>query len=148
MKEVATTRQKATTSESRTLAEAHLDIGLANNYRIEYIKHLMSIATGVFVFSVTFMKDMIGSSTVGASLKSALLVGWISLAISIVAGILHMRLWASFYISWGLHYNELSARQWRYKIRIVRDCAEIIQIAGFVVGIFALLLFAAQNLNY
>ena len=132
----------------RTLAEAHLDIGLGNTYRIEYIKHLMSISVGVFVFSVTFMKDIIGAPSANAELKVALIVGWAALAISTVAGIFHMKLWALFYISWGLHYQEESAKRWRWQLTRWRKVSEFVQISGFIVGMLAMIVFAIRNLKF
>jgi hypothetical protein len=132
--------------DTRTLAEAHLDIGLGNNYRIEYIKHLMSISAGAFVFSVTFTKDILGSDPITAPLKVALLVGWAALAASAIAGIFHMRLWAQYYISWGLNYEKQSAKQWRSKVNRWRKIADAIQVGGFVVGLAAMLVFATSTM--
>lgn len=129
-----------------SLSDAHLDIGLGNNYRIEYIKHLVSIATGVFVFSVTFMKDLINESTTNADWKPFLIAGWTGLVVSIVSGILHMRLWSQYYISWGLHYEESRAVKWRQVINRRRKIAENLQIGGFAIGLLLLLIFATRNL--
>ncbi len=138
--------EKTHETDNRTLSEAHLDIGLGNNYRIEYIKHLMSIAAGAFVFSVTFTKDILGSSPISAAMKAALLAGWAALAISTIAGIFHMRLWAQYYISWGLDYEKKSAKEWRWKLNWRRKVADTIQVGGFVVGFGALLVFAAWTI--
>jgi hypothetical protein len=132
--------------QQESLADAHLDIGLGNTYRLEYIKHLVSIATGVFVFSVTFMKDLVGRSTSDAHLKAALLIGWIALIASIVAGVLHMRIWGQYYMSWGLHYEKEHAKKWRVKLNNRRKLAEYLQIWAFVVGLVALVAFATSNL--
>ncbi|MGI8732842.1 MAG: hypothetical protein ACR2LM_06025 [Pyrinomonadaceae bacterium] len=63
--------------KQESLSDAHLDIGLGNQYRIEYIKHLVSIATRVFVFSVTFMKYLVGKPTASANLRLVLISGWL-----------------------------------------------------------------------
>jgi hypothetical protein len=130
----------------RTLADAHRDIEFGNNYRLEYIKHLISIATGVFIFSVTFMKDLVGRPITEASVKFALPLGWCALVISIFAGILHMRYWAWFYTSWGTQWTDPKAKKRRFTIDRRRKAAERIQIYGFVAGLIFLLLFAAWNL--
>ena len=129
-----------------SLSDAHLDIGLGNQYRIEYIKHLVSIATGVFVFSVTFMKELVGKPNSAANLKPALILGWVALVLSIVAGIFHMRYWAQYYISWGLHYEATHAKKWRSKLNRKRKIAEYVQISGFASGLLSLLAFATWNL--
>ncbi len=46
-------------TEKRTLEDIHYDVGLANSYRIEYIKHLMSLSAGIFVVSIAFMSDLV-----------------------------------------------------------------------------------------
>lgn len=132
--------------DTRTLEQAHLDLGLGNNYRMEYIKHLMSIAAGAFVFSVTFSKDMLNGSFPSNGMKTVLLLGWASLAVSVVAGIFHMRIWAQYYISWGLHYEKPEAKKWRGKLNRWRKTADKLQVVGFVVGLAALLAFAAIGL--
>jgi hypothetical protein len=129
-----------------TPEHAHRDIAFGNEYRLEYIKHLVSIATGVFVFSVTFMKDVVGSPTPAANMRGLLLVGWVALLISIFAGLFHMRLWAAYYISWGVGWKESSARAWRRKLNRWRKVSEVSQFVGFGVGTLLLVAFAAVNL--
>ena len=102
----------------------------------------MSISAGSFVFSVTFMKDILASAVAGPVMKSALLVGWVALAISTVAGIFQMRLWAEFYISWGLHWNKQWAIERRRAIERWRKLADRMQVATFVCGFASLLTFA------
>ena len=131
----------------RTLAEAHLDISIGDSYRIEYIKHLLSIASGIFVFSVTFMKEIIGTNPTNAQLKIALVIGWVALVLSIVGGIAQMRLWSAFYISWGRDFDKLEAKRYRRHITTFRVFAEFIQIAGFVLGLLSLLAFAIRNIK-
>ncbi|OYW74606.1 MAG: hypothetical protein B7Z37_16990 [Verrucomicrobia bacterium 12-59-8] len=133
------------TSE-RTLADAHRDIEFGNNYRLEYIKHLISIATGVFVFSVTFMKDFVGKPTTEATAKLALPVGWLFMVVSILAGILHMRYWACYYTSWGTKWTKPKAKEWRAVINKRRKVAESVQIYGFIAGLSLLLFFTTWNL--
>jgi hypothetical protein len=134
--------------DDRTLAEAHLDIGLGNNYRVEYIKHLMSISAGIFVFSVAFMKDILGMPSASADLKVALALGWASLGISMIAGIFHMRLWAQYYISWGLNFEQDSAKRWRRKLNRWRKFSDFTQVTTFIVGVVALVAFATWNLKF
>ena len=142
---MSSTRTSVDKADRRTLGDAHLDIGLGNNYRLEYVKHLVSIATGIFVFSVTFMKDLIGEPS-QASLKVFLISGWSALAVSIVSGVFHMRLWGAYYISWGLHYDAPHAEEYRKSINRRRKIAEWLQICGFAAGLLLLLAFAAWNL--
>jgi len=132
--------------DERTLTEAHLDLALGNNYRMEYIKHLMSIAAGAFVFSVTFTKDMLGEAQPSSLMNTILLASWAALALSTLAGIFHMRFWAQYYINWGLHYENPSAKRWRYKLNRWRKIADTLQVSCFAVGLAAMLIFAATTL--
>ncbi|UPT69322.1 MAG: hypothetical protein M0D53_08790 [Flavobacterium sp. JAD_PAG50586_2] len=128
-------------SDNRTLADEHRDIEFGNNYRLEYIKHLISISTGVIIFSVTFMKDIITIQSVQKVDKYVLAVGWFMLLISVFAGILHMRYWAWYYISWGTNWEKPSAKLWRRKINIRRKIAEKLQVGGFIIGLTLLTIF-------
>lgn len=130
----------------KSLADQHLDIGLGNQYRLEYIRHLVSIATGVFVFSVTFMKDLVGKPTSLANFRISLVLGWLGLLLSIVSGIFHMKLWSQYYISWGIAYDDKRAKEWRKKLNTRRKIAEWVQICGFALGLLFLIVFATKNL--
>jgi hypothetical protein len=130
----------------RTLADSHLDIGLGNQFRLEYIKHLVSLSTGVFVFSIAFMKDIMGKPIAQVLVKPVLICGWASLVVSTFAGILHMRYWASYYISWGTGWQEPGARRYRSTLNRRRKAAEVIQIAGFVIGLILFVVFTAFNI--
>lgn len=132
--------------KQENLADAHTDIGFGNDYRIEYIKHLVSIATGVFVFSITFLKDFVGLQPANAQYKVVLLIGWFALLLSIIAGIIHMRYWAMYYISWGTHYEDTKGREFRRALNPKRKAAEAVQFFGFGLGLLFLLAFAASNL--
>ena len=130
-----------------TIEQRQRDIEFGNSYRLEYIKHLITVASGVFVFTVAFMKDVIGKSAASASASPVLIAGWLALVISIVAGIYHMRYWAWFFISWGRAPADESEIAWRKRIDARRKVAERAQFYGFFVGLICLLLFAAINLH-
>ena len=57
------------------------DVGLGNNYRLECIKHCMTLATGALVFTVTFKKDYLavpGQTILGITFATA---GWLFLVV-------------------------------------------------------------------
>lgn len=135
-----------TLDEKRSLSDQHKDIEFANTYRLEYIKHLISISTGVAIFSVTFMKDVLERNSQSISQKFILLSGWGLLLLSTFAGIFHMRYWAWYFISWDINPYKEEAKKWRNKIDIKRKRAEKLQIYGFIVGFTLLTIFTAVNL--
>jgi amino acid transporter len=124
------------------------DIGFGNTYRLEYIKTLLSIGTGVLVFSVTFMKDLVGKPLSQVVDKEFLVAGWGVLIVSVVAGIFHMRLWASYYISWGLSAATEPGYRHRRILNRNRKIAEYTQLAAFLAGLILLVIFASLNLFY
>jgi hypothetical protein len=134
------------TPEPYTRTHAHTDIGFANSYRLEYIKHLIAVSTGVFVFSVTFMKDLLGGLVPDGAGKVMLITGWGFLTVSILAGVAHMRYWARYYISWGLHPNDKKGEVGRRQIDLRRRTVEIIQVSCFALGIIMLFVFSSWNL--
>jgi hypothetical protein len=132
--------------DERSLADAHRDINFGNRYRLEYIKHLISVATGVLVFTIAFMKDFVRTDAAHADARFLLLLGWSALVASAVAGIFHMRYWAWYYTSWGTEWTAPRAKEWRTAVDRRRVVAENVQLYGFVAGILCLLIFAGWNL--
>ena len=129
--------------DGRTLTHIQQDVDFANRYRIAYIKHLMSLSAGIFVISIAFMRDVIGAYSQPV-FKSGLVSGWACLILSLVAGILHMKCWDRFYISYRKPKEEGEKR--RNKINTLRVGAEAGQIAFFVLGLVLIFYFAAANL--
>lgn len=94
----------------------HRDIGLGNDYRKERIKHLTTLATGVFALTVTFHKDLLGGSN--GNLELVLLFGgWLLLLISLYAGIIHLRRWEDYYLAYGAMGSAL----WRHQVADAKD---------------------------
>lgn len=127
----------------RTLEDVHRDVAFANTYRLEYIKHLMSIAAGIFVISIAFIKDFVGDYD-KAVFKSGLVSGWAFLILSIVAGIFHMKCWDRFYISYRKNFEEGLKR--RKVINKYRTIAEFCQITFFILAIVMIFAFSVVNL--
>jgi hypothetical protein len=85
------------------------DIAMGNDYRKERIKLLTALATGVFALTVTFHKDLFGSTLTTTGLVF-LLLGWAALIVSLVAGIFHFRAWEDFYLEHRAQGNAI----WRH----------------------------------
>ncbi|WP_010605281.1 hypothetical protein [Pseudoalteromonas maricaloris] len=130
-------------NHNRNLDQIQKDIEFANSYRMEAIKHLMSIAAGIFVFSIAFMKDIIPSGSVAES-KWALGWSWCLLLFSLLAGIALMKLWDKFYASYRKSNEEGLKR--RQSINPYRKVFEFIQISSFFVGAGLMAIFAISNL--
>lgn len=89
----------------------HRDIAVGNDYRKERIKLLTTLATGVFALTVTFHKDLFGATLTRAGL-SLMLLGWVALIMSLLAGLVHFRKWEDFYLEHRTQGNAL----WRYHV--------------------------------
>jgi hypothetical protein len=79
-----------TQSHQRDLEDIHRNVDFANRCRLEYVTHLMSLAAGIFAVSIAFTKDFVPSYS-EASFKLGLVGGWLSLVLSLVGGIFHMK---------------------------------------------------------
>jgi hypothetical protein len=88
----------------------HRDIAVGNDYRKERIKLLTTLATGVFALTVTFHKDLFGAPLSRTGLW-LMLLGWLALIVSLLAGILHFHKWEDFYLEYRAQGNAL----WRYR---------------------------------
>lgn len=89
----------------------HRDISVGNDYRKERIKHLMTLATGVFAVTVTFHKDVFGSSLTPVGL-CLMVSSWGALIVSLFTGIIHLQKWEDFY----LEHRALGNGLWQYRI--------------------------------
>ena len=130
-----------------TREERQRDIEFSNSYRMEYIKHLLTMAAGIVAFTVTFMKDYINKPSTQLKYQILLVLGWSALILSLLAGIVHIRCWTSFFTSWGArdHISD-SARSWRASLDHWRKIAELLQVVFFLLGLILMVVFAAVNL--
>ena len=134
------------TTPQHTIETRQRDIEFGNAYRIEYIKHLVSVAAGIFAFTISFMRDYLGKSADASTAKPLLAAGWVLLVVSIIAGIFHMRYWAWYFTSWGRGPGDDSERNWRNTVDVHRKIAEYSQLASFFGGVALIALFASINL--
>jgi hypothetical protein len=132
--------------DQRTLSEKHKDIEFSNQYRIEYIKHLITIAAAIFAFTLTFLKDILGKPLFSVGYKPILILGWLLLIVSLMAGVAQMRLWASYYVSWAKSLYDEEQKKWRDTVDRSRLRFEYLQIFSFFAGLVLLLVFSSLNL--
>ncbi len=123
------------------------DMNIGNTYRLEYIRHLVSVAIAVLIFSITFMKDILGQGDNEAEFKIFLAAGWLSLVVSVVFGIFHMRNLANFYISWSLRSENKKGVSERKELLDYQKNMATTHIFTFLAGLVLILIFAIKNLN-
>jgi hypothetical protein len=87
----------------------HRDSSIGNDYRKERIKLQTTLATGVFAVTAIFNRELFGLTLTRTGLW-LLLLGWASLIISLLAGIVHFKKWEDFYLAHRAQGNAL----WRY----------------------------------
>lgn len=129
----------------RDVETRHRDIQFGNTFRIEYIKTLLALSSAILTFSVTFMRDFVGSTTSTVLWKHALLSGWLLLLVSTLAGVLNLRYWAWYFTSWGRSRMPDDENEWRDKVSRKRKFAEQVQIYAFLFGMTMLVIFAIKN---
>ena len=139
---VETGNDPVAAAQRPTIDALHRDIALANQYRLELIKLLMTLCAAILAFTVSFrpsLRDVQSSWLMWA--------GWIGLGISMVGGMIHMHGWDRFYVSYrDYEHRDLSGECKRRQINRWRRAGMIAQFAGFAVGVLAVAIFAAANI--
>jgi len=75
-----------------TIEAIQRDVGLANQYRLELIKLLLTIAAALLAFTVAFRPSLNR-----IDLGWAMWAGWLGLAVSMIGGVFHMLGWDHYY---------------------------------------------------
>ncbi len=135
-----------TTKRPPTYEEVHRDISLANNYRLEFSKILLTITAGVFAFTVAFPPTLNPGTDI-----STLKFGWYFLAASMAGGLGNLYGWERFYISYrdyDLKSEFENGRTKRKQITRLRRLSQFCQVVGFVVGSILIGDFTASNIQY
>jgi hypothetical protein len=133
----------------QSLSNVQHDISLASQYRLELIKTVMTLATGLLAFTVAFPAGR--NITAVIKLPWLIQVSWGALTISICAGIFHIRMWEMLYMSYRQYdwkQNKEAGRHERNRITRWRRLFQTLQFLGFLVGVFSVGAFAVLNLAY
>lgn len=130
----------------KKLEAIHRDVDFANRYRLEFIKHCMSLAAAVFVFTVAFIKDIVPSSTAPQH-KWLIALAWGAMIVSLLGGLGHLAGWDRYYISYR-DYSEDEAKgdAKRRLINRLRRIGMTLQLLGFAVGLGGIAVFCLLNL--
>jgi hypothetical protein len=59
---------------------------------------------------------------------------------------MHMRFWASYYVSGANSLHDLTEKEWKARLDIIRRATELVQVITFIAGMACLFLFAAVNM--
>jgi hypothetical protein len=121
------------------------NVGLANTYRIELSKQILTIAAALFAFTVTFY----GIGAQGARAPGAA-IGWAALALSIFCGLFVMWAWERFYISYrDYDYHGKGADGYAHRKRLTasRRALLAVQYVTFLGGVVCVGLFAYFRLS-
>jgi hypothetical protein len=133
-------------TDTRSGAEFLLkDIERANVYRLELIKIMLAMASGVLAFTVSFRPSI--ENPAGVWLMS---VGWIALALSVVGGVFTLLMWEWFYISYRDYDNrgrQKEGKAYRKRVTAWRRRWQFLQYLGLVVGVLGIGVFAAINID-
>lgn len=121
------------------------DIAQANVYRLEVIKLVIAMATGLLAFTVSFRPSIANPD------KSYLMAwGWLALAVAIAGGVLTLLLWEWFYISYRDYDNKGkkdAGKKTRQSITLARRFFQFLLFVGFIVGVASIGWFAAINID-
>jgi hypothetical protein len=129
----------------RTLDDLHRDIAFANQYRLEFIKHTMSLAAAVFIFTLTFKQNIIGTGrTYGVPFAFA---SWLAMIVSLMGGLGQLSGWDRYYMTWrDYEWRNQSGKAARRVITKWRRFALVMQIAFFITGLVLMAIFCALNM--
>jgi hypothetical protein len=126
-----------------TIEAVHRDVAFANKYRLELLKHLLTLSAALLAFTVSFRPTL-------TRVDSAWLmwVGWIALGVSASCGMLHLLLWSHYYISYrdyDWHDRGDEGILQRKYITDFRKFVMFFQFLGFAVGVLGVAIFSAVN---
>lgn len=137
------------TNSSITIESVHRDLDFSNRYRLELIKHMMTISAALLAFTVSFRPSLDY-----IVFPQAMWLGWGGLVVSLFGGVSTMHFWAEFYKSYRdcdwKHRSgngSISGVIMRRKITICRHISVYLQYGGFFVGVLFVGLFAALNID-
>lgn len=126
-----------------TIEAVQRDVSFAIQFRLELIKLILTLAPAFLAFTIAFRPKLAHPDW-----QFLMWVGWISLGIATFGAMANMYGWERYYISYRDYKNDLNAgKSARHKITAWRRAGAILQFAGFGVGIFAIAIFAARNLD-
>ena len=122
------------------------DIGRSVDFRKEYYKYSITIATALLAFSISFPPTL-------TSVESVFLVriAWLALGVSILCGVTAHFAWSKFFISFRDFDNRGkgdAGKRNRKKWTRIRRAVEFLQFASLLVGVIGIAVFASVNYQH
>ena len=115
------------------------------DYRKEYYKYNIGIATALLAFTVSF------PSTLSKVDYPNLIFGaWAGLGVAVLSAVATHILWSSFFITWRDYDNRgrsPEGKRARAPITLLRRSFDVLQIVGLTVGVCGVVVFAGLNLG-
>jgi hypothetical protein len=136
----------APTKGQREPTSLQNDINRAIEYRREYYKYAIGIASALLAFTVSFPPDLAGPP------KSSwlIIVAWLGLGAAIIGGVWAHLLWAHFFISYRDYDNRGDVSGGKKRRRLItktRRVLDVVLIATLAVGVMGVAVFATRNLD-
>jgi uncharacterized membrane protein YcjF (UPF0283 family) len=125
------------------------NIGIANDYRMELRKQLLTIATAIFAFTVSLFPQHQAAGSIQASPTLAW-SGWTLLLVSIICGLSSLNCWERFYMSFRDYDNKGEEAQGvlvRKGLTFTRRVVDTVQIVTLAGGAVLVAIFAASRLG-
>jgi hypothetical protein len=122
------------------------DIERSRDYRKEYYKYAIGIATSLLAFTLAFQPTL-RSAPQNLWME---IVGWIGLGIAAAAGVRVHMTWAEFFITFRDFDNKglrEDGKKERGRLTSQRRFLEWLMIVGLVVGVAGVIGFTASNLH-
>lgn len=139
---------QTTLAEHGRPAESFLlaDIERARDYRKEYYKYAIGIATSLLAFTIAFQPTL---RTAPQNVWMEI-VGWIALGIAVAAGLRVHIIWSEFFITFRDHDNvgqKAKGDEARRKLTTTRRVLDFLLLAGLLIGAAGVIGFAGSNLH-
>jgi hypothetical protein len=125
------------------------NVSIANDYRMEIRKQLLTIATAIFAFTVSlFPQHPAAGSIQGPPILAW--GGWVLLLLSIICGLSSLKCWENFYMSYRDYDNKGNEPQGdrvRNGLTNARRVVDFTQVATLAGGAVLVAVFAASRLG-
>jgi hypothetical protein len=123
------------------------DLDRAVEYRKEYYKYVIGIATALLAFTVSFPPQL----SRPAEMSWLLFMGWGGLGVAVLAGVRVHMTWAKFFVSFRDYDNKeqrTKGVEVRKHLNNERRVMDVLQMISLVVGVACVVVFAGINVKY
>lgn len=126
-----------------TIEAIQRDVSFAIQFRLELIKLILTLAPALLAFTIAFRPKLTNPDW-----QPLMWIGWVSLGLAAFGAMTNMYGWERYYISYRDYKdNQDDGKKARHRITVWRRAGAVLQFVGFGVGILAIAIFAACNLD-